>query len=134
MRTRVIVATVLAIAALPLLAFGLIDPLEGGLALIVAIALAVAVRLLSRVTFPRLAWISMLVSVAIGVTTIIVAVTGEPVETAPGTVLSPMSGWAIVLLWAYRLAVLVTLAGAVLYVVQLFQALKASTPPVADHA
>ena len=43
MRTRRIIAIVLAIIALPVLVVGLIDPLEGGLALLAGIALGVTV-------------------------------------------------------------------------------------------
>jgi hypothetical protein len=55
-RSRLVVSLILGIIALPVIFVGLIDPLEGGLALLVAVGLGVAVRLLSGVPLPRLAW------------------------------------------------------------------------------
>lgn len=53
---------ILGILALPVIVIGLIDPLEGGLALLVVMALGVVTRLLSGILAPRLAWMSMAVT------------------------------------------------------------------------
>lgn len=58
MRAHRIIAIVLAVAALPLVVLGLIDPLEGGIALLGAIALGLVAWLLSVVPVPKLAWIA----------------------------------------------------------------------------
>lgn len=60
MRTRRIAAAVLGGLALPLLVLGLIDPLEGGLALLAAVAAVALAHVLSGVPVPRLLWISIL--------------------------------------------------------------------------
>ncbi|MBU3994678.1 MAG: hypothetical protein KKF42_02705 [Actinobacteria bacterium] len=49
------IAVVLAILAVPLLVLGLIDPLEGGIALLAVVVLGIIVWLLSRVRPPKLA-------------------------------------------------------------------------------
>jgi hypothetical protein len=124
MKTRKVIAVVLAVLAMPILLLGLIDPLEGGIALLGAIALAIVVRLLSRVRIPKLAWISMLATVAVGVITIVIAITAVPPAGRSGQVMSPISGATILLLWVYRVGVVVTLVGAVIYLVRLFRSLR----------
>jgi hypothetical protein len=131
MNTRRVVAVVLAVLAMPILALGLIDPLEGGLALLGVIALAIVVRLLSRVRMPKLAWISMLATVTIGAATLVIAATTVRSGGSTGEAMSPLSAGTVVLLWVYRVGVLVTLAGAVLYLVRLFGARRT---PVDERA
>jgi hypothetical protein len=128
MPTRRIIAIVLTITALPLTILGLIDPLEGGLALLGAIILVLVAWALSRVAVPRLAWIAGLVTVVIGATTIAIAISaiGAGQQPDAGTVMSPGVGMLHVLIWAYRLGVVVTLAGAVVYVVRLFKSHRAA--------
>ncbi|HEY8914207.1 hypothetical protein [Lacisediminihabitans sp.] len=82
--------------------------------MVIAVMLGVAVRLLSNVRVPWLAWISMIARVAVGVLDIVIAVTTAPSSGAAGGVLSPLSVVTLVLPWAYLLGVLVTLAGAVI--------------------
>lgn len=120
-RFREVLAAVLAVLMVPTLALGLLDPVEGGLALLAAIVLGVAVRTLSRVPVPRLAWVSALVAVALGAAAILVAVTTRPAPDASGRVTSPLSGGLLVLVWGYELAALVTLVGGVLYVVRVIR-------------
>jgi hypothetical protein len=132
MRTRRIIAIVLAIIALPVLVVGLIDPLEGGLALLAGIALGVAVWALSRVPLPKLLWISLIATVALGALTLGLALVLAPQESGPGAGGNPIAGGLIVLLWAWRAGVVVVLAGAILYVVRLFRSLREPatvTPP-----
>lgn len=125
MRNRMIIAIVLAVVALPFIFLGLIDPLEGGIALLIAIGLGIAVRLLSRVPFPKLTWISMVTSVAIGVTVLALAIVPDPVVTDQGVGRGPTWVVMIALLWVYRVSVVVTIAGAVLYLVRLVRAMRA---------
>lgn len=125
MHTRRIVALVLAVLTLPFLVLGLIDPLEGGIALLVAIVLGVVVWAVSRVPVPRITWISMLVTVVIGATTLGIAMANLPTEmTQTGDVANPLSGGLVALNWIYRVGVLVTLAGAIVYIVKLVQAVR----------
>lgn len=125
MRTRLIIAIALAVVAVPFVFLGLIDPLEGGIALLAAIALGVVARLLSRVPFPKLTWIPMVTAVAIGVITLGLAILPAPVETAQGVGRGGLWLPIIVLLWTYRIAVVVALVGAVAYVVRLIRTARA---------
>lgn len=126
MRARRIIAIVVAVAALPLVVLGLIDPLEGGIALLGAIALGLIARLLSRVPVPALAWIAAAATVAVGATTIAIAIAGMPSDAQPAAeaVTSPLRGLLVVLNWVWRVGVLATLAGVVLYLVRLFRSLR----------
>lgn len=124
MRTRRIVAIVLAFVALPILVFGLIDPLEGGLALLAGVALGVAVWALSRVPLPRLLWISLIATVALGAITLGLALVLSPQESGPGAGGNPIAGGLIGLLWLWRAGVMVVLAGAIVYLVRLFKSLR----------
>lgn len=123
MRTRRIIAIVLAFIALPLLVFGLIDPLEGGIVLLAAIVLGVVVWALARVPLPKLLWISLIVTVALGALTLGLAIfsVGQPTgdDTAPNPIFSVVG-----LLWLWRAGVLVVLAGAIVYLVRLFRSLR----------
>lgn len=129
MRTRRIIAIILTIAALPLIILGLIDPLEGGLALLGAIMLVLVAWALARVAVPRLAWIAGLVTVVIGATTLAIAIFAIPSgpQPDPGTVMAPGVGMLRALNWVYRVGVVVTLAGVVVYVVRLFKSLSATS-------
>lgn len=127
MRTRLITAVVLAVLSLPLL---IIAPLEGSVALAVALALLVGARLLSRVPAPRLLWIAAGVSVALAVVLLAILLLNRPETSADGPVANPLAD-VIVLVWAFRLAMLTTAAGAVLYLVRLVRALRAA--PVAEQ-
>lgn len=124
MRTRRIVAIVLAFVALPILVFGLIDPLEGGLALLAGVALGVGVWALSRVPLPRLLWISLIATVALGAITLGLALALSPQESGPGAGGNPIAGGLIGLLWLWRAGVVVVLAGAIVYLVRLFKSLR----------
>lgn len=124
MRTRRIVAIVLAFVALPILVFGLIDPLEGGIALLVGVALGVAVWALSRVPLPKLLWISLIATVALGAITLGLALVLSPQESGPGAGGNPIAGGLISLLWLWRAGVVVVLAGGIVYLVRLFRSLR----------
>lgn len=124
MRARRIIAIMVAVAALPLVVLGLIDPLEGGIALLGAIALGLIARLLSRVPVPALAWIAAAATVAVGATTIAIAGMPSDAQPAAEAVTSPLRGLLVVLNWVWRIGVLATLAGVVLYLVRLFRSLR----------
>jgi hypothetical protein len=127
MRTRRIIAIVLAILALPLLVFGLIDPLEGGIALLAAILVGVVVWALARVPLPKLLWIPLVATVALGALTLGVAMLNLEEMTGPDTAANPVLP-VFALVWVWRLGVLVVLAGAILYLVHLFRSLREPAP------
>ena len=133
-RTRLIASLILGIVTLPVLFLGLIDPLEGGIALLVATGLGAVVRLLSGVPLPRLAWIASLATIGVGVLALLLAMAGMPAETAQevgpeATAPNPLNAGVRLLVWAYRLGVLVVLIAAVVYLVRIGRALRAVARP-----
>ncbi len=130
MKTRRIIGLILAVVALPLVFFGLIDPLEGGIALVAGALLGLGAWLVSRVPVPKFTWISLAVSGGLGILTLLAAVVlRDPVSvdsaTGEATATNPLATVpiAVILLWLYRLSVLVTLAGGIYYVVKIARAI-----------
>lgn len=123
MRTRRILAIVLAFVTLPFLLFGLIDPLEGGISLLVAIVLGVVIWAVARVPVPKLLWISLIATMALGALTLGIAILTLEEATGTGTATNPMPP-VVAFVWLWRIGVLVVLVGAVVYVVRLFRSLR----------
>ena len=133
-RPRLIASLILGIITLPVLFLGLIDPLEGGIALLVTTGLGLAVRLLSGVPLPRLTWISMLATIGVGILALVLAFVQMPSdavqEVGPeATAPNPLSAGVRLLVWVYRLGVLVVLVGGVVYLVRIGRALRTLTQP-----
>ena len=133
-RTRLIASLILGVIALPVIVIGLIDPLEGGLALLLAVGLGVVVRLMSGVPLPRLAWISILVTIGVGILALVLAMAGMPTEAEQEvgpdvTAGNPLGGGLRILVWIYRLGVIFVLAGGVVYLVRIGRALRAVAQP-----
>lgn len=65
--------------------------------------------------------------------TIAIAMANLPADPQPGpdTVMAPVRGVLVALNWVWRVGVLVTLAGPVLYLVRLFRSLRPSSVEVA---
>jgi len=129
LKARWVIGLVLVVFALPLLLLGLIDPLEGGIALIVGALLGLGSWLVSRVPVPRFTWISLAVSGGLGILTLLAAVVlRDPasIDSATGeaTATNPLATVPIgvILLWLYRLSVIVTITGGVYYVVRIARA------------
>jgi hypothetical protein len=128
MRTRQIVGLILGILTVPVLIVGLMDPIEGGVALLVGGALLVIVFLVSRVPVPRLLWIAWLSALAFGAASLIAVAQYYPWRDYPWWI------WALVV--GYELAAGVTAAGGVVYVVRMALRLRRDrpTPSVAELA
>jgi len=134
MRPRLIASLILGIVTLPVLFVGLVDPLEGGIALLIALGLGVGVRLLSAVPLPRLTWISMLATIGVGILALVLALVQMPFEAVQevgpeATAPNPLSAGVRLLVWVYRLGVLVVLVGGVVYLVRIGRALRTLTQP-----
>ena len=123
MRTRRIVAIVMAFLTLPFLLSGLIDPLEGGISLLVAIVLGVVIWAAARVPVPKLLWISLIATVAVGALTLGVAALTVEEATGSGTATNPILP-VVGLVWLWRIGVLVVMVGAIVYLVRLFRSLR----------
>jgi drug/metabolite transporter (DMT)-like permease len=115
--TRVVIGIVLAVLTVPLLILGLMDPMEGGLAMLLAGALIVATRYVSQVHVPRLEWVAWAATAIVGVAAVIAGtLLWQAGITGPGL---PIPWWVWVLIGAYEIGVVATLAGGVQYLVRL---------------
>ena len=125
MRARQVIGLVLVILDLPVLFIGLIDPLEGGIALLFGLIVGVAARLVSSVPVPRFSWIAIASTFAVGILALVIAIFTPPVETVEGVANPVLANTALrILVWVYRLGVLATLAGAVWYAARIVQAMR----------
>lgn len=116
-RVRQILYRALMIAVLPVLFFGLIDPLEGGLALLLALAIYIVTFLIGGTRPKKYLWIPFVTSLGIGAVVLAAAIylydrVGEP-ENFPFGLLA---GNII-----YALSVMVTIGGAILSAIQAFR-------------
>jgi hypothetical protein len=127
MRTRRIFACVLAGITVLVLLAGLIDPVEGGIALLVAGGLVLVTWALSRLPVPRLEWMSWIAAVVIGAVTIGVALLYPEDQRPAAEGLLALPGVLIALVLVYEAAVLSTIGGGVLHVVRLVQSLHGAT-------
>lgn len=137
-RPRIVASLAIGVLTLPVIFFGLIDPLEGGIALVLALGLGALVRLVSGVHMPRLTWISMVATLGVGLVALVLAMLSLPPSTVQevgpeATAPNPLDASVRVLVWIYRLGVLVVLAGGVLYLVRLAQQLRGDSQPRDDE-
>jgi membrane-bound ClpP family serine protease len=116
MRARQIAGLVLGILTVPVLILGLMDPIEGGMALLVGGVLLGVIFLVSRVPMPRLVWIPWLSAVALGTASLIAVAQYWPSVPYPWWI------WALVA--GYEGAAGVTAAGGVVYVVRIARRLR----------
>ena len=125
MFTRLVIAMVVAVLNVPIILLGFIDPLEGGIALVVAAGVAAVVWLVSAVAPPRLAWISWLVTMAVGVSAIAYVMWGPAAQESYGgnglLSLPPLLVGAVL---AWIAGVGITLFGWAEYIVRLGRRLR----------
>lgn len=122
---RRVAAAVLAVPMVLALMLGLLDPLEGGMALLVGLALAAAVWALSRAPVPRWAWIAALAAVAFGAA----ALTWAGASPDDDGNRSGVSGVVLgVLFVGYELAALTTLVGGVVFAVRVVREARGPRP------
>lgn len=115
-RARRIISRALLVASLPLVFLGLIDPLEGGIALLLALV-SLSAAFLAAGYWPRKSlWVPFVLAIAVGVIALLVAIFGmDRVDNEP-----PMFP-LMALLWLYRVMVVVTLVGLVREVIRAFR-------------
>lgn len=129
MHARHVIGLVLGILTIPVLALGIFDPLEGGMAMLMAGAIIVATWLISRVPVPRLEWVAWVATAALSGTALTSAVLLRTAEvTGPGL---GIPWWLVALIAGYELGVVVTFAGGVWYVVRLLRVVRDHRVPVA---
>lgn len=116
-----LISIILLALNLPILIVGLIDPLEGGLALLLAGAVFAIALLVGKTKPPVYLWASFLAAVLIGTLTIVAALTIG--RQAPYEPLNPI---VRIGLWVYRLAVAGTLVSTVIFWIGLIRQQRAS--------
>lgn len=121
MKFRSVAGKSLLVLVLPFVFLGLIDPLEGGLALIAATFIYALAFWLLRKAPSRWLWIPFLATLLIGGGTILLAIFGGR-EGEFG----PMPPPLIIGLWLYRAAVVAALIGALVTIKQAFFPARAS--------
>ena len=125
MHVRHVIGLVLAALTVPLLVLGIFDPMEGGVAMLVAGILLLATWLVSRIPVPRLEWIAWTATmVAAVVTDAIAGLLWNQGITGPGGTGVPW--WLWLLAGAYEVGVVVTAAGGVWYLVRHARAIGGS--------
>jgi hypothetical protein len=113
-RARLITAAVVAGLAAIVLIPGLIDPVEGSLPVILGGLLLLASWLIGRVTMPRLAWISWIVTFLSGASTLIIVISWRDLtEGSAGEGIGALHPAVLIPLIVYEVGVLTTIAGAV---------------------
>ncbi|PTW91387.1 hypothetical protein C8A06_1109 [Microbacteriaceae bacterium MWH-Ta3] len=111
---RLLAAVILQFLAIVIALFSLLDPLEGGFALVVFAGVMWAIWALSRVRIPRLQWVSLVVAVACAVTILLVFAVG--VGGPQGvSAQNPLSEGIRAFVWVYRAAAFAMVAGAAQY-------------------
>jgi hypothetical protein len=105
---RTVLARILFILAIPIVFAGLIDPLEGGIALLLAGLIYFLAFQLAGTGPRRILWVSYLVAIVIGGLTLLYAMVISEQLGNQSLGVPPAAG-----VWMYRVAVLATLSGAV---------------------
>lgn len=129
MHARHVIGLVLAILTVPVLALGMFDPLEGGLAMLVAGGLLLVTWLVSRVPVPRLEWIAWTATIGVASAALTSAVLLRTAEvTGPGL---GLPWWLVGLIALYEVGVVVTFAGGIWYSLRLLRTVRDHGIPVA---
>ena len=123
-RTRKIIARSLLIVSLPIVFLGLIDPLEGGIALLLSLITLSAAFAIAGSMPSKALWIPFGMSIVVGVITILVAIFGMDRANNQPQML-PLIG----LLWIYRALVVVTLVGLVREIIRSFRVGASTNSP-----
>jgi len=130
MAARRWIGLVLSLLTMPVLVLGLIDPLEGGIAMLIAGVMVLTTWLVSRVPVPRLEWTAWLAAFTTGAIALAGAILLWESEGAAG-IADGMPWWIAVPLISYEVAVAATIAGGVWYVVRHVKAVRHHGIPVA---
>jgi hypothetical protein len=105
---RIVLARILFILTIPIVFVGLIDPLEGGIALLLAGVVYFFAFQLAGYGPRKYLWVPYALSIAIGVITLIYAMASPPRVDGQELAVPIAVG-----VWIYRVAVLATLSGAI---------------------
>jgi hypothetical protein len=114
---KAVIARILLFLALPVVFVGLVDPLEGGIALLIAGLIYTAAFLLLGKRPKKSLWVSYLTAIALGAIVLGFAMFIYFTQGEQET----LSRFVVGGNWFYRVAVLATLAGGILALPQAFE-------------
>lgn len=106
----------LLISGLPFIFFGLIDPLEGGISLLVALAAYLLAFVIGKQKPKKYFWIPFVISIGLGALVLAGASLEYFIDIERPDYLLPL----VIGNWVYRAAVVATLIGALLTVIRAF--------------
>jgi hypothetical protein len=125
MRLRLTIAVIIQIIAILFSLRGWIDALQGGLAVVVVLALTVAARLVGRVAIPKLTWISLTAALVCSTATVALLVYAyDPMASDSQFADSPFSSTISGLNIAFRVAAVAVIAGTVFYAVKIVDSIR----------
>lgn len=115
-KARKYIARVLLVVSLPIVFLGLIDPLEGGIALLLAAALLSGGFFAAGYLPSKALWIPFVLAIVVGIITLLFAIFGmDRANNQPS--MFPL----VALMWLYRVIVVVTLVGLLREVIRIFR-------------
>ncbi|MBJ7433114.1 MAG: hypothetical protein JHC62_01555 [Microbacteriaceae bacterium] len=120
MRLRLTIAVVIQIVAILFSLMGWVDALQGGAAVVMVGLLTLATRLISRVTIPKLTWMSLAAAIVLSVATVsLLVIAYDPMASDNQFADSPFSATISGLNIVYRVAAVAVIAGTVFYAVRI---------------
>jgi hypothetical protein len=120
MRLRLTIALFIQVIAVLFSLTGWVDALQGGAAIVMVLLLTVATRLVSRVTIPKLTWMSLAAAIVLSVATVSLLVYAyDPLGGESQFADSPFSPAIEALNIAFRVAAVAVIAGTVFYAIRI---------------
>jgi len=120
MRLRLTIALVIQIVAILFSLMGWVDALQGGAAVVMVGLLTLATRLISRVTIPKLTWMSLTAAVVLSVATVsLLVIAYDPMASDSQFADSPFSSTISALNIVFRVAAVAVIAGTVFYAIRI---------------
>jgi hypothetical protein len=120
MRFRLTIALFIQIVAVLFSLIGWVDALQGGAAIVIVLLLTITTRLISRVTIPKLTWMSLTAAVVLSVATVSLLVYAyDPLAGDGQFANSPFSPAIEALNIAFRVAAVAVIAGTVFYAIRI---------------
>lgn len=120
MRLRLTIALVIQLIAILFSLMGWVDALQGGAAVVMVALLTIVVRVVGRVTIPKLTWMSLAAAIVLSIATVsLLVIAYDPLASDSQFANSPYSPAIEALNIAFRVAAVAVIAGSVFYAVRI---------------
>ena len=120
MRLRLTIALVIQLIAILFSLMGWVDALQGGAAVVMVALLTIVVRVVGRVTIPKLTWMSLVAAIVLSIATVsLLVIAYDPLASDSQFANSPYSPAIEALNIAFRVAAVAVIAGSVFYAVRI---------------